>query len=98
MGCQPPMKYWIPIPIRLDTIQYSDSPLGRVNEKKAIIRGISQSIITWLVLCLGSVEGVIVSFCCTQVDTNTNKGMIMLVGSGSAKSSQRKFDWSGATA
>ena len=32
-----------------DAIQYKDSPLGRVNEKKAIINGISHSIIIWLV-------------------------------------------------
>ena len=32
-----------------EAIQYRDSPLGRVNEKKAIISGISHSIIIWLV-------------------------------------------------
>ena len=33
------------MPITLEAIQYRDSPLGRVNEKKAIINGISHSII-----------------------------------------------------
>ena len=45
MGCHPVTKYWMPIPITFDEIQYSDSPLGRVNEKNAIISGIIQSII-----------------------------------------------------
>ena len=49
MGCHPVMKYWIPIPITFDAIQYSDSPLGSVKEKNAIIRGISHSIIIWFV-------------------------------------------------
>ena len=49
MGCHPVMKYWIPIPITLEATQYSESPLGRVKEKNAIINGISHSIIIWLV-------------------------------------------------
>ena len=49
MGCQPVMKYWIPIPITLDATQYNDSPLGSVNEKNAIISGMSHSIIIWFV-------------------------------------------------
>ena len=31
--------------MRLDVIQYTARPLGSVNEKNAIIRGINQSII-----------------------------------------------------
>ena len=39
------MKYWIAIPIKLDVVQYNARPLGKVNEKNAIITGINQSII-----------------------------------------------------
>ena len=49
IGCHPVMKYWIPIPIRLEATQYNDRPLGSVKEKNAIISGISHSIIIWLV-------------------------------------------------
>ena len=49
MGCHPVMKYWIPMPMTLEATQYNDRPLGRVKEKKAIISGISHSIIIWLV-------------------------------------------------
>ncbi len=35
----------MPMPITFDVIQYRDRPLGNVNEKNAIIKGISQSII-----------------------------------------------------
>ena len=33
----------------LEATQYRDSPLGSVNEKNAIISGMSHSIIIWLV-------------------------------------------------
>ena len=58
----------------LDTIQYMDSPMGNWMEKKAIITGIIHSIIVWLDCCRGSVDGVMVIFCWTQVETNTSKG------------------------
>ncbi len=45
MGCHPVMKYWIAIPITLEAAQYSERPLGSVNEKNAIISGISHNII-----------------------------------------------------
>jgi len=80
----------------LEVIQYKERPLGRVYEKNAIIKGINQSIIAWFPACLGSVDGVMVIFCCTQVDTKTKIGMIRLDGSGSARSSQRKPESSGA--
>jgi hypothetical protein len=98
MGCHPVTKYCMPMPMTFDEIQYSASPLGNVNEKKAIINGIIQSIIVWLLLCFGSTDGVIVIFCWSQVDTNTRTGMMRFVGSGSARSSQRKFDCRGAAA
>ena len=84
------------MPITLDVIQYRDRPLGSVNEKNAIIRGISQSIIAWLPDCRGSVDGCMVIFCWTQVDTNTSTGKISLVGSDSARSSHRKRESKGA--
>ena len=67
-----------------------------MKEKKAIINGIIQSIIVWLVLWRGSAEGVMVIFCWSQVETKTSTGMIRLVGSGSARSSQRKVALRGA--
>jgi hypothetical protein len=82
----------------LDAIQYRARPLGRVKVKKAIIRGISQSIIIWLLLCRGSADGVIVIFCWSQVDTKTRTGKTSFDGSGSAKSSQRNSGFNGAAA
>ena len=80
----------------LEATQYSDRPLGRVKEKKAIISGISHSIIIWLVDCRGSVDGVMVIFCWSQVETKTSTGMTTLLGSGSERSIQRKVALSGA--
>ena len=96
MGCHPVMKYWIPIPITLDAIQYSDRPLGSVKEKNAIISGISHNIIIWFVDCLGSVDGVMVIFCCSHVETKTRIGTTTLVGSGSERSIHRKEAANGA--
>ncbi len=84
------------MPITLEVVQYRDRPLGSVNEKNAIIRGISQSIIAWLPDCRGSVDGCMVIFCWTQVDANTSTGKISLVGSDSARSSHRKRESKGA--
>ena len=68
-------RYCMPTPITLDTIQYMDSPIGNWTEKKAIIIGIIQSIIVWFDCCFGSVDGLTVNFCWTQVETNTNPGI-----------------------
>ncbi len=84
------------MPITLDVTQYRARPLGSVNEKNAIIKGISQSIIAWLPDCFGSVDGCMVIFCWTQVDTKTITGNNMFVGSGADRSSHRKFAFSGA--
>ena len=84
------------MPIPLDVIQYRANPLGSVNEKNAIIRGINQSIIAWLPDCLGSVDGIIVIFCWTQVDAKTSTGMIMLLGSDLARSSHKNPESKGA--
>ena len=83
-------------PITLETVQYRDNPLGKVNEKKAIISGIIHSIMAWLDCCRGSADEVVVNFCWTQVETNTNAGKIILLGSGSPKSSQRNVASRGA--
>ena len=84
------------MPMTFDAIQYRDSPLGRVKEKNAIISGINQSIIIWLVDCRGSVEGVIVIFCWSQVETKTSTGITTLVGSGSDRSIHRNDAPNGA--
>ena len=84
------------IPITLDTIQYRARPLGKDREKKAIISGIIHSIMVWLPCCLGSVDGVMVIFCWTQLETNTNKGMGKVSGSALDKSNQRNLGSSGA--
>ncbi len=80
----------------LEAAQYSDRPLGNVKEKKAIISGISHSIIIWFVDWRGSVEGVMVIFCWSQVETKTSTGMTTLVGSGSDRSIHKKLAPSGA--
>ena len=81
--------------MRFETIQYSASPLGKDREKKAIINGIIHSIMVWLPCCRGSVDGVMVIFCWTQVVTNTNRGMGKVSGSDLAKSNQRNLESSG---
>ena len=53
---------------------------------------------TWLDCCLGSGEGIMVIFCWTQVVAKTRTGMIMLVGSGSARSNHKKPGLRGAAA
>ena len=81
--------YCTATPITLETIQYKDRPAGNCRENTAIITGIIHSIMVWLVCCFGSDDGIMVSFCWTQVETNTKAGMITLVGSGEDKSSPR---------
>jgi hypothetical protein len=58
--------------------------------------GIIQSIMFWLDCCRGSGDGVIVIFCCTQVEAATSKGKIIGEGSGSPRLNQRKPSLSGA--
>ncbi len=43
-GPQPVTKYCMATPIKLETIQYNDSPMGKVAEKNAIISGIIHNI------------------------------------------------------
>ena len=84
------------MPIAFDVTQYRARPLGRVNEKNAIISGISQSIIAWFPDCRGSLDGCMVIFCWIQVETKTSTGMIKLVGSDSARSNHRNVESKGA--
>ena len=79
------------IPMRLDTIQYRARPLGKLRVKNPSIRGIIQSIMVLVEACLGSVDGIIVIFCCAQVVTPTSIGIIRGEGSGLARSSHRKL-------
>ena len=58
--------------------------------------GIIQSIIVWLDCWRGSGEGVIVIFCCTQVDAATRIGRITGEGSGSPRLNHRNLSLSGA--
>jgi hypothetical protein len=95
-GPQPVMKYWMVMPIRLEIIQYRGSPLGQPRENTPRKRGIIHSIMVWVDCCLGSMEGVMVIFCCTQVDAATSTGKMNMVGSGSARLIQRKLGFRGA--
>ena len=50
--------------------------MGKLKEKNPNIMGIIQSIMFWLACCLGSGDGVVVIFCCTQVEAATSNGMM----------------------
>ena len=67
-------------------------------EKKAIITGIIHSIIVWLDCCRGSVDGVMVNFCCTHVDTKTSTGIATMLteDGGAPKSTPRNPESNGA--
>jgi len=84
------------IPITLEIIQYRDRPLGKDKAKYPNIIGIIHNIIFWLDCCLGSVDGIVVIFCCTQVEAATSKGITILEGSGSARSNHRNLSLRGA--
>ncbi len=79
------------MPMILEIIQYRARPLGNDSEKKAIIKGIIHSIMVWLPCWRGSVDGVMVIFCWTQVVTNTSRGIGRVRGSGSDRSNQRNW-------
>ncbi len=82
----------------LDTIQYNESPLGKVREKKPIINGIIHSIMVWFDCCRGSADGMMVIFCWTQVVTNTKAGINIGEGSGTDRSIHRNWGFMGAAA
>lgn len=84
------------IPMTLETIQYRDSPLGNDTAKKPSIIGIIHSIIFWLDCCRGSTVGVMVIFCCTQVEAATSSGTMITERSGSARSNHKNLSFTGA--
>ena len=64
--------------------------------KNASISGIIHSIMVLVDCCRGSGFGIMVIFCCTQVETPTRTGKIG-VGSGFARSKAKKLLFSGTT-
>ena len=56
--------------------------MGKVKAKNPSITGIMYSIIFWLDCCRGSGEGMVVIFCCTQVEAATSSGMMNRKGFG----------------
>lgn len=73
--------------------------MGKEKEKKPNITGIIHSIIVWLDCCLGSGEGMVVIFCCTQVEAATSSGMMNREGPGLAPNCiPRKLSSRGAAA
>ena len=95
-GPHPTIKYCTAIPIKLETVQYSGRPLGQLKEKTPRKMGIIHSIIVWLDCCRGSIDGVMVIFCWTQVELATSMGNKNLVGSGSARFIHKNWLFSGA--
>ena len=83
------------MPTIFDTTQYRAKPLGKEIVKKPNIIGIIHSIILLVEACLSSIAGIVVIFCITNIDTPTNTGRIMRVGSGIARSSPRKSPFNG---
>ncbi len=79
----------------LEMIQYRASPLGNVRERKASISGIIHNMVLAVDCCLGSALGGVVVFWRAQVETPTRTGIMMLVGSGLARSKPRKLAFSG---
>lgn len=86
------------MPMRLETTQYRGRPLGQPSENAPRKMGIIHSIIVWLDCCRGSGDGIMVIFCCTQVDAATRTGITMGDGSGWLKSSHRNWLFTGAAA
>ena len=90
------MKYCMLTPITLETIQYKGRPLGHCREKNPKNMGIIHSIMVWLDCWRGSGDGIIVIFCCTQVEAATSRGKTIGDGSGSPRLSQRNWSFRGA--
>lgn len=63
--------------------------------KNPNMTGIIHNIIRFVESCCGDVEGIVVIFCIRNIDTPTNTGRIMRVGSGIARSSPRKSPFNG---
>lgn len=85
---------WITIPTMLDTIQYRASPASKLRVKTPNMPGMSHSIMRLVCSCCGVVEGMVVIFCMTNMETPTRTGRRK--GSGlaleySARSSPRNL-------
>ncbi len=91
----PVARYCNAIPITFDTTQYSASPLGNWMVINPNITGIIHCIIRFICICLGSVDGFAIIFCCTHIEPPTSNGSMILVGSGSDRSNHRKPLFSG---
>lgn len=83
-------RYCNAIPITFETTQYSARPLGNCMVINPNITGIIHCIIRFICICLGSVDGFAIIFCCTHIEPPTSSGSITLVGSGSDRSNHRK--------
>jgi len=57
--------------------------------------GIIHSIILFIDACFGSVDPLVIIFCCTHIEPPTRMGRSTLEGSGSERSSHRKPLFSG---
>ena len=74
-------------------------PTGNWKANTPSMMGIIHSIMLWVDCCRGSMEGVVVIFCCTQVDAPTSSGMMNSSGVGlAARFKPRKFWFKGAAA
>ena len=63
--------------------------------KKPNITGIIHKSILLVEACCSETDGMVVIFCMTNMETPTRTGIIILVGSGKARSIQRKLPFSG---
>lgn len=71
----PVIKYWVIMPIRLDTNQNSARPLGKLIVKKPNISGIIQVSMLFMDCCLGSELGIVDIFCSTHMLAATSMAM-----------------------
>jgi len=65
-------KYCMAMVIRLDTTQYSASPLGKDRERKVNISGSIICIVRPCACCLGSVVTGVVIFCDAHIEAPTS--------------------------
>ena len=88
------------MPIRLDTIQYTASPVSKLSVKNPNIRGIIHSIILLVDSCCGVVDGIADIFCIIHMEPPTRTGSRYGRGLSfetKARSIQRKLPSSGTT-
>ena len=95
-GPHPVMNPWITIPTMLEMTQYRASPLSNWVVKNPNISGIIHNIMRLVDCCLGSADGIVVTFCISHIDKPTSIGRIG-VGSGAPRSSHRNEASSGTS-